>query len=77
MWFVCCFKGMALQSYQNDEAPFFHTEKLFNGRGGRSMVAAIDGSMLAFNGGAIRKSTDGGISWEIAYDIGEAAKGVP
>jgi len=59
---------------QNEVSPFFYTQQLFEGRGGRSIVAAKDGTMLAFNGNELRKSKDGK-SWTPKKDIGKDANG--
>lgn len=54
--------------------PVFMMEKLFDGRGGRSIVTAHDGTVLAFNGKGkhLRPSRDGGKTWgeirETGYD---------
>jgi len=55
--------------------PFFSMHKMYEGRGGRSIVAARDGTVLAFNGKFVRKSFDGGISWTGQVEIGEDAGG--
>ncbi|WP_157972123.1 exo-alpha-sialidase [Pleomorphovibrio marinus] len=58
----------------HEDSSFFYTQELFKGRGGRSIVAARDGTIIAFNGNEIRKSKDG-ITWTDVEDIGEEAKG--
>jgi sialidase-1 len=60
-------------------APDFSMEHLWEGRGGTSIVAAQDGTMVAFQTyeqGAVRRSTDGGATWSADIEIGpNAAKG--
>jgi sialidase-1 len=58
----------------NKSEAYFFTQQLFEGRGGRSIVATKEGTMLAFNGNELRKSKDGN-SWTAIEDIGEDAKG--
>ena len=55
--------------------PIFEMHELFEGRGGRSIVVAADGSVLAFNGRLLRCSTDGGKTWSEAREIGHDAGG--
>jgi sialidase-1 len=55
--------------------PFFSTQRLFEGRGGRSIVVATDGTVLAFNGKYVRKSHDGGTNWTDQEEIGPDAGG--
>ncbi len=50
----------------------FEMQELFEGRGGRSIVAA-DGAMLAFNGRLLRSSADGGKTWSESREIGDDA----
>ena len=50
--------------------PVFFMHELWEGRGGRSIVTAIDGTVLAFNRGYLRKSTDGGKTWTISEEFG-------
>jgi len=44
-------------------------------RGGRNIVSAHDGTILAFDGPQVRRSTDGGATWEDLIDIGPEANG--
>lgn len=57
--------------------PLFEMQELFKGRGGRSIVVAADGGVIAFHspGTGIRKSSDGGMSWGEAVRIGKDARG--
>ena len=52
----------------------FQMQELFEGRGGRSIVA-VNGTMLAFNRGLLRSSDDGGKTWSEAREIGHEAGG--
>ena len=54
--------------------PFFSTQKLWDGRGGRSIVTAHDGTVIAFNGKYMRESTDGGRTWGESREIGDDAE---
>lgn len=38
-------------------------QQLWTGRGGRSIVAAKDGTLIVFTSNKIRRSTDGGVTW--------------
>jgi len=49
--------------------------ELFKGRGGRSIVVAADGTVLAFHGRLLRRSGDGGKTWSEARKIGDDAGG--
>lgn len=55
--------------------PFFLMHELWEGRGGRSIVTAIDGTVLAFNRGYLRKSYDGGKTWTISEEFGHDVGG--
>ncbi len=55
--------------------PVFIMEKLFDGRGGRSIITAHDGTVLAFDGKHLRSSDDGGTTWAGPRDIGHDASG--
>ncbi len=44
-------------------------------RGGRNIITALDGTMLAFDGELVRRSADGGETWEEAIVVGAEAKG--
>jgi len=55
--------------------PMFEMHPLFEGRGGRSVVVAADGSVLAFNGRLLRSSDDGGKTWGKSREIGHDAGG--
>lgn len=55
--------------------PNFSMQKMYEGRGGRSIVTAKDGTVLAFNGKFVRKSFDGGLSWTPQEEVGEDAGG--
>lgn len=72
---LCQISHIGSAQHLQTEVPFFHTEKLFQGRGGRSIVSAKNGDVLAFNGGEIRRSRDGGVTWDKTYSIGDDAKG--
>ena len=55
--------------------PRFAMQELFKGRGGRNIVTARDGTVLAFNGKTVRRSADGGKTWSDAAEIGPDAGG--
>lgn len=57
------------------DQPFFSKRKMYEGRGGRSIVTAPNGTVMAFNGKFVRKSFDGGISWTEQEEVGEDAGG--
>jgi hypothetical protein len=65
--------GGELQSFLG--APLYAMQELFTGRGGRNIVTAHDGTVLAFHGTAVRRSTDGGTTWSEAVEIGPDAGG--
>ncbi len=61
-------------------APRFALQKLYGmnkekERGGRNIVAGKDGTVLAFDGTRVRRSTDGGKTWGEPIDIGLKANG--
>ncbi len=45
--------------------PVFMMDELWEGRGGRSIITAHDGTLLAFNGGYLGKNSDGGKTWPV------------
>jgi hypothetical protein len=53
----------------------FSLQELFKGRGGRNIVTAPDGTVLAFHEKIVRRSTDGGKTWNEAVEIGPDAGG--
>jgi sialidase-1 len=59
--------------------PNFSTQQLWEGRGGTSIVAAQDGTMVAFRtfvrNEQVRRSTDGGATWSADIKIGPDATG--
>ncbi len=55
--------------------PQFELQELFPGRGGRSIVVAQDGTVLAFHGRGVRRSTDAGKTWNPPLEIGPDAGG--
>lgn len=60
--------------------PHFHVQQLYgmgkeHERGGRNIVVAQDGAILAFDGPQVRRSIDGGDTWEAAIEIGPEANG--
>ncbi len=57
------------------ETSLFEMQKLFPGRGGRSIVVAQDGTVVAFHGRSIRRSADGGKTWSPPREIGPDASG--
>lgn len=70
------------QSYETESnlnvfmgPPNFSMQKMYEGRGGRSIVTAKDGTVLAFNGKFVRKSFDGGLSWTPQEEVGDDAGG--
>jgi hypothetical protein len=62
-----------LQSFRG--APLFSLQELFKGRGGRNIITARDGTVLAFHETTVRRSTDGGKTWNVALEIGPDADG--
>jgi hypothetical protein len=50
-------------------------QRLFDGRGGRDIVTARNGHVLAFHGKVLRESADGGATWNPAREIGPDAGG--
>jgi sialidase-1 len=57
------------------EENVFMKQMLWEGRGGRSIITALDGTVLAFNGKYLRRSKDGGKTWEKSELIGDDAGG--
>jgi len=55
--------------------PLFDMQQLFRNRGGRNIIAAGDGTVLAFHRGTVRRSADGGKTWSDAAEIGPDARG--
>ena len=65
---------------EGDVAPHFNIQRLFgdgkqNVRGAENLVAAPDGTILAFNGTQVRRSPDGGKTWSEPVEIGPDAGG--
>jgi len=56
-------------------APALQTHTLFVGRGGRDIVTARNGHVLAFHGKVLRESADGGATWSPPREIGPDASG--
>ncbi len=56
-------------------APRLQIHDLFDGRGGRDIVTAQNGSVLAFHGKLLRESADGGATWGPPREIGADAGG--
>lgn len=66
------------QDYSNEKflaKSLFLMHPLWEGRGGYSIITALDGTVLAFNGKYLRRSKDGGITWEESKVIGDDAGG--
>lgn len=65
----------SLQSFLGPEV--FFMQKLWNGRGGTSIVTAQNGTVIAFHGrnDMVRVSRDGGYTWEMERSIGRQASG--
>lgn len=55
--------------------PFLLIEKLFDGRGGRNIITAQDGTLLAFHSNFVVESKDGGRTWSDERFIGEDVRG--
>lgn len=55
--------------------PTFMIQKLAEGRGGRDIVTARDGRVLAFHNNTLRESADGGTTWGPAREVGTDAGG--
>lgn len=55
--------------------PYFKMQELFKGRFATNIVVAGDGSVLAFHGTTLRRSTDGGDVWGEPIEIGPRAGG--
>jgi sialidase-1 len=56
-------------------SPSLQIHPLFEGRGGRDIVTARNGHVLAFHGKLLRESTDGGANWGTPREIGPDAGG--
>ena len=56
-------------------APSLNIQQLFTGRGGRDIVTARNGHVLAFHGHVLRESADGGATWSPPREIGADAGG--
>lgn len=56
-------------------APALTIQKLFDGRGGRDIVTARNGHVLAFHNHTLRESADGGTTWSAPREIGRDAGG--
>jgi sialidase-1 len=74
---VLCFLTLLVSSplVRASESSFFEMRELFKGRGGRNIVVAPDGTVLAVNGRLLRCSTDGGKTWSEPREIGPDAGG--
>jgi len=74
---VLCFLTLLVSSplVSASESSFFEMQELFKGRGGRSIVVAVDGTVLAFHGRLLRRSGDGGKTWSEVRKIGDDAGG--
>lgn len=58
------------------EPVFLPMQELWRGRGGMSIVTALDGTVIAFQssgGNKVRRSTDGGRTWSTDIEIGPGA----
>jgi len=55
--------------------PQFAMQELFKNRGGRNIITAHDGTVLAFHRGTVRRSGDGGKMWNEPVKIGPDAGG--
>lgn len=55
--------------------PVFSVQTLFSGRGGRDIVTARNGHVLAFHGQTLRESGDGGATWGPTREVGPDAGG--
>ena len=55
--------------------PAFVLNPLFPGRGGRDIVTARNGHVLAFHDKQVRESADGGVTWGPAREVGRDAGG--
>ncbi|MFA5688221.1 MAG: sialidase family protein [Kiritimatiellales bacterium] len=69
-------EGIKMASTQ-PRIPFFEMQELFIGRGGRNIVVALDGTVLAFHTPDVgfRRSQDGGATWTDLEIIDKRAKG--
>lgn len=56
-------------------APSLQVHTLFDGRGGRDIVTARNGHVLAFHDKVLRESADGGATWSPPREIGRDAGG--
>ena len=81
---ICCAAQAAGDKTENEldgkldlfmGEPQFAMQELFKGRGGRNIVTARDGTLLAFHGKTVRRSTDGGKTWSDPAEIGPDAGG--
>ncbi|MBL9205698.1 MAG: exo-alpha-sialidase [Opitutaceae bacterium] len=55
--------------------PSFVMQPLADGRGGRDIVTARDGRVLAFHNNTLRESADGGTTWGPSREVGADAGG--
>jgi len=55
--------------------PSLEIHRLFDGRGGRNIVTALNGHVLAFHDNIIRESADGGATWSPPREMGPDASG--
>jgi len=55
--------------------PVFLLEKMFDGRGGRNIITAQDGTVLVFHRDFLIESKDGGRTWSDERFIGEDVRG--
>jgi sialidase-1 len=81
---ACCAVRAAGEKTENEfdgkleafmDQPMFAMQELFQGRGGRNIVTARDGTVLAIHGKTARRSADGGKTWSDAAEIGPDAGG--
>jgi hypothetical protein len=54
-------------------APTLTVQRLADGRGGRDLITARNGHVLAFHHQTLRESADGGISWSSPREVGPDA----
>ena len=54
-------------------APTLTIQRLAEGRGGRDLITARNGHVLAFHHQTVRESADGGITWSVPREVGPDA----
>ena len=76
-WGVCAWAGMSVAEQPAKRAPVFEMQDLFEAVRIPNIVVAADGTVLAFakSGRLLRRSADGGRTWEPVREVGHDAAG--